>query len=82
MKFRDLDSKTQLGGVLFKHPRTGETCEYVSQWMKGVWWKKPEDPAHGHTIYPIFVKDLTEILEWELTEKQNRQLSAKAAAVS
>ena len=61
----DLDPNKNLGGVKFKHPKTGETCIWVSQWGKGIFYKKkPKDTQ----VFTIFVEDLTEALKFETVE--------------
>ena len=70
MKIKELKKGTSLGGVKFKHPETGETCIWASQWghpdgKAGVWCKKPGDDIPTR-IYPICIDNLKETLEWEL----------------
>lgn len=65
MKIKNL-SKT-LDGVKFKHPETGKTCIWVSQWNKGVWYKKDESDKR---IYPLFVETLDDVLEFEIVEDE------------
>jgi hypothetical protein len=59
----DLPSNISLGGVKFKHPETGETCYWQSQWNKGVWYKKD---LNSKQIFPLFVEDLMDALKFEV----------------
>ena len=61
----DLPPTQSLDGVKFRHPETGETCFFFSQWNKGVWYKK--DPK-SQQIFPLFVDDLKDVLKFELAE--------------
>lgn len=61
----DLNPKAGLGGLKFKHPVTGGICIWESQWAKGVWYKKNPQDAQ---IFPLFVEDLKEALDWEVIE--------------
>lgn len=70
MKIKDLDGRKSLGGQRFKHPETGETCYWVSQWgyetgKAGVWYRK--DPL-SHAVFPIYLNNLKEALEFEVVE--------------
>ena len=65
-KIKDLPPETNMGGITVKTP-TGIIGKWVSQWNKGVWLScNPSDPGK---VTPIFVEDLTEILEWEVINK-------------
>ena len=69
-KIKEMDKKTSLGGVRFRHPETGEVCIWASQWgylegKAGVWFKKPYDD-NPDQVYPICIDSLEEVLEWEL----------------
>ena len=61
----DLPKDQNLGGVKFKHPETGETCIWQSQWHKGIWFKKDKNDSQ---TYPLFVEDLSEALKFEVVE--------------
>jgi hypothetical protein len=63
MKIKDLPGKTNLRGVRFIYPANGETYIWFSQWDKGVWGKKDLKDTQ---VFPLFVKDLHEALEWEV----------------
>jgi len=70
MKIKDLPSFTSLTNIKFKHPDTGETCYWYSQWgypdgEAGVWYKT--DPTSSQ-VSPIFLHDLKEALEFDLVE--------------
>lgn len=70
MKIKDLPAKSNLGGVKFKHPETGEVCIWKSQWgypdgEAGVFYAKPND-ENKDRIYPLLLKDLRETLEFEV----------------
>jgi len=61
----DLDSNKSLGGVKFKHPETGETCIWHSQWEKGVWYKKD---LTSNQLFIIHLENLTDSLKFEVIE--------------
>jgi len=61
----DLPSNISLGGVKFKHPKTGEICVWHSQWEKGIWYKKN---AQDTQIFPLFVKNLRDSLKFEVID--------------
>ncbi len=63
MKIKDLDPTTNLGGIKVK-TIDGKVGYWKSQWNKGVWLA--EDKEKNGRIYPIFVEDLQETLEWEV----------------
>jgi len=70
MKIKEMEDNPVLGGVKFKHPDTGETCIWASQWgypdgKAGVWYKKPDD-ENPDQVYPICLDKLEEALEWDL----------------
>ena len=67
MKIKDLDPKTNLGGIKVK-TTSGQIGYWRSQWQKGVWLT--DKPAGDTKVSPVFVDDIKEILEWEvLTDK-------------
>jgi len=75
MKIKDFPGDKSLENVKFKHPETGETCIWKSQWgytdgAAGVWYGKPGD-ENPDRIYPIFLDKLEEALEWELVDGQD-----------
>ena len=65
-KIKDLDPKTNLGGLKVKTPggRIGYWC---SQWQKGVWLSV--NPNLIGKVVPIFVESLEECKEWEINPK-------------
>lgn len=64
-KIKDLPPNKSLDGIRFYHPETREVCYWRSQWQKSVWYKKkPEDTE----IFPLFIKDLKEALEFDLVK--------------
>jgi len=71
MKIKELPGYTNLRGVKFKHPETGEICIWYSQWLKGVWYKKPND-SNLNKVYPLCLDDLKEALEFEVVEPVNQ----------
>lgn len=67
-RIKDLDLTKSLGGVKFKHPQTGETCIWQSQWgypegKAGVWYKT--DP-NSTRIFPLCLDKLEQALEFEV----------------
>lgn len=64
MKVKDL--KGNLQGTKVKTPK-GVIGYWKSQWQKGVWLN--ENPSEGR-MYPQFVDDLKDCLEWEVTEEK------------
>jgi len=71
MKIADLDSKSCLRNLAFKHPETGETCYWVSQWNRGdggagVWYKKDKESSQ---IFPLGLKNLLEALDFEVVQE-------------
>ncbi len=69
-KIKDLPPGTNLGVVAFKHPQTGETCYWRSQWGSehggaGVWYNKNRE---SDRIFPLFFEKPTDALELELVE--------------
>ena len=72
-KIKDLPGNISLGGVAFKHPKTGETCYWRSLWgyedgKAGVWYNKVRGASQ---MFPIFFVKLTDALELELVEEPN-----------
>lgn len=65
MKIKDLSNDTRLTGIIFIHPKTGERCEWVSAWMAGVWWRKPNSGSVSE-VFTISITSLDEALEWEV----------------
>ena len=63
MKIKDLPKDKGLGGIAFLHPVTKKRCIWASQWQKGVWYKKD---AKSTEVFPLFVEDLKEALEFEV----------------
>lgn len=66
-RIRDLpDDFGSIAGVRFKYPADGKYYYWTSQWRKGVWGKKSIESSQ---IFPLFVNDLSEALEWELANQ-------------
>jgi hypothetical protein len=65
MKLKDLPKGTNLEGLKVK-TTNGVVGYWKSQWIKGVWL------SDGKTsrIYPQFVDDLKDCLEWEVTDEE------------
>lgn len=69
-KIKDLPKNISLRGVKFHDPKTGTRGYWFSQWgyddgKAGIWWKKNmKDSA----IYPLFLDNLKEALEFEVLE--------------
>jgi len=63
MKIKDLRPDASLAGVRFVWPGDGKEYYWVSQWRAGVWGKTS---TVSNRLFPLFVKDLTEALEWDL----------------
>lgn len=61
----DLPPDKNLDGVKFKHPETGETCIWRSQWNKGIFYKKN---AADTQVFTIFVDDLMDALKFEVID--------------
>lgn len=64
-RIKDLPSNIGLEGIRFIYPKTKEKYYWFSQWEKGVWGKKD---LHSAQLFPLFVDDLKEALEWEVVE--------------
>ena len=65
----DLPSNISLGGVKFKHPKTGEICIWHSQWQKGIWYRKEEKENQKNTqIFPLYLEDLMDSLKFEVVD--------------
>jgi len=70
MKLKALPPSTNLGGIKVKTP-DGQIGYWVSQWPKGVWLSNGNfQEGEVSLIFPIFVEDLKEALEWEITEEE------------
>lgn len=70
MKIKELPKDKLLTGVRFRHPQTGETCIWVSQWgypdgKAGVWYKTAESDTR---VNPLLLDNLKEALEFEIME--------------
>ena len=63
MKLKELT--ISLDGVKVKTPK-GVIGYWKSQWQKGVWLSDGKSTR----IYPQFVDDLKDCLEWEVTEEK------------
>lgn len=69
-RIKDLPKDISLGGVRFKHPTTGTPVYWWSQWgyeggKAGVWFKHD---LKSSAVFPIFLNDLSEALEFEVVE--------------
>lgn len=64
-KIKDLPKNTNLGEIRVKTP-LGVVGIWKSQWAKGVWLSDGE----SNRIYPQFVNDLKDCMEWEVTEEK------------
>lgn len=66
MKLKELKSKdSSLEGTKVKTPK-GVVGYWKSQWHKGVWLNVAPGKSQ---MYPQFVDDLRDCLEWEVTEE-------------
>ena len=65
MKIKDLPEGSALNNVRFIYPGDGKAYYWASQWQKGIWGKK--DLSSGQ-IFPLFVENIREALEWEIAE--------------
>lgn len=65
MKIKDLPSDNSISNVRFIYPADGKKYYWHSQWQKGVWGKRD---LKGSQMFPLFVEDLKEALEWEVTK--------------
>lgn len=63
MKIKDLPPRQSVENVAFKHPQTGATCYWRSQWGKGVWYRKS---LGSNQVFVIPLNDISEALEFEL----------------
>jgi len=66
MKIKDLGNGS-LGGVKVKTPN-GVIGYWKSQWQKGVWLSD----GKTNRIYPQFVDDLKDCLEWDIAESTDK----------
>lgn len=72
MKIKDLPPETNLGGQKVK-THDGTVGYWKSQWgypegKSGVWLGK--HPTHGGPIIPVFLNNLKDALEWEVTNEE------------
>jgi hypothetical protein len=68
VKIKDLPKNKSLINIKFKHPKTGETCFWLSQWgypegKAGVWYKKD---LGSDRVFPLSLNKLEEALELEV----------------
>lgn len=63
MKIKDLKPTVPLSGTTFRHPETGEKVIWVSQWNRGVWFKKDAD---NNQVFPLPVENIQDALEFEV----------------
>ena len=71
-KIKDLVGDPSLENLAFKHPVTGETCYWKSQWGykdggAGVWYSKK---LHDTSVFVLGLEKLTDALEFELVEEK------------
>jgi hypothetical protein len=64
MKIKDLLPNTSLSSVKVKTPE-GKIGYWKSQWNKGVWLSD----GKTNRIYPQFVEQLKDCLEWDVTKE-------------
>jgi len=69
MKISDLPATKSLRGVKFRHPESGETCIWHSQWDLGVWYKKPDD-IEPDRVYPLPLDDIACALNMEVIDEE------------
>jgi len=50
------------------HTPEGKIGYWVSQWPKGVWLSR--NKGGNGQIFPIFVDQLPDVAEWEVTEEE------------
>lgn len=67
MKIKELSPSTNLGGIRVRTP-DGKIGYWTSQWPKGIWLSN--DPLGNGRIFPVFVENLEEALEWEITDEE------------
>jgi hypothetical protein len=65
-QIKNLPFDTNLSGIKVK-TTDGTVGYWKSQWEKGVWLQRESDKENGRII-PIFIKDIKEVLEWEVLE--------------
>lgn len=71
IKIKDLPKDGNLRGIKFHDPKTGTTGYWYSQWgypdgKAGVWYKTDMKSTQ---IFPLFLDDLKEALEFEFMEE-------------
>lgn len=70
MLIKDLPKDTNLGGIKFRYPKDNQVYIWKSQWGLGIWAKKPNNP-NPDQVFPLFVDNLEEVLEWEVIDYKN-----------
>ena len=70
-KIKNLPKDINLRGIKFHDPKTETTGYWYSQWgypdgKAGIWWKKDMKSTQ---IFPLFLDDLKEVLEFEVVEE-------------
>jgi len=70
MRIKDLPPSTSLGGIKFRDPKTGTVGYWVAQWgypegKAGVFYSLHPQCTQ---IYPLFLDNLQEALEFEVLE--------------
>lgn len=75
MKIKDLPPQTSLTGVHFHDKRSGTKGYWISQWgyengKAGVWFKRDMKSTN---IYPLFLDNLKEALEFEVIDDAKKQ---------
>jgi len=72
MLIKDLEKGQALENIKFKHPETGKTVIWKSQWGyeeggAGLWYRDPEE-ENSERVFPLFLDSLEEALEFEVVE--------------
>lgn len=74
MKIKDLPDNVNLGSVWFKHPETGESCLWVSQWgypggKAGVFYRTDEK---SNQIFPLCLNKIQDALKLTVIKKKSK----------
>jgi hypothetical protein len=65
MKIKDLPQDIPLTGTRFIYPMDGKPYYWFSEWRKGVWGKTN---MASEKVFPLFVNELEDVLEWEVVK--------------
>jgi hypothetical protein len=65
MKIKDLPQDASLTGTRFIYPKDNKPYYWFSQWQRGVWGK---EDMESEKVFPLFVNDLKDVLEWEVVK--------------